>query len=167
MFLFCFFLWGFFFFLIPHKSEIVRHLSFFIWLISLTVPSRLIHVVANGNIPLWFWVLFFCGWMIFHRVCVAGGIVIPRHSNIPPNWKLLDFIVAVPIYISTNSVQEFPFLHIGKKHQPKYYVWQSHPSEWGRNKAFEQQKLKEFITTGPALLETLNDFLKQKAMNAD
>ena len=31
----------------------------------------------------------------------------------------------------------------------------------------EQQKLKEFITTGPTLLETLNDFLKQKAMNAD
>ena len=41
------------FFKIPHISEIMHYLCFSVWLISLyIIPSRSIHVVANGKISL-------------------------------------------------------------------------------------------------------------------
>ena len=41
----------FYFFLIPHINDTTQYLSFSVWLISLNMmPSRSIHVVANGSI---------------------------------------------------------------------------------------------------------------------
>ena len=48
---FCYFLLAFFFFLeIPHIREIIQYLSFFVWLISLSMmPSRSVHVVTKDR----------------------------------------------------------------------------------------------------------------------
>lgn len=44
---------GFFFFLIPHISEIIQHLSVCVWLISFSImSSSFIHAVAN---EFWGW----------------------------------------------------------------------------------------------------------------
>ena len=54
------------FFYIPHMSENIQHLSFSIWLIPLSIiPSRSIHIVANGKIS------SFCyGWVVLHCVYI-------------------------------------------------------------------------------------------------
>ena len=52
-FILCFGSSGFFFFYIPHISEIVQNLSFFI-LLSL-IPSRSNHVVPSGRISFFVW----------------------------------------------------------------------------------------------------------------
>ena len=49
------FLWAFFF-KIPHINEIIQHLSFSKWLISLSImPSSFIHVVTNITISFSLW----------------------------------------------------------------------------------------------------------------
>ena len=62
---FCFICsFGFFFFHTSHISEFIPYLSFSIWLTSLgRILSRLIRVVTNGQISL------FYGWLIFNFVC--------------------------------------------------------------------------------------------------
>ena len=47
--------------MIPHVNDNIQYLSFSVWLISLSiVPSKSIHVVANGKIS-----FFFYGWIVF------------------------------------------------------------------------------------------------------
>ena len=53
-------------FWIPHVSDIIRHLSFSVWLTLLRmVISGPIHVAVNGII------LFFYGWLLFHCIYVS------------------------------------------------------------------------------------------------
>ena len=50
----------FLFFKIPHISKSIKYLSFFIWFISLSIiPSRSIHVVANGKISFFLWITLY------------------------------------------------------------------------------------------------------------
>ena len=47
-------------FYIPHMSEIIWLLTFYVWLISLNmIFSRSIHMLANGNIVSYGWVVFY------------------------------------------------------------------------------------------------------------
>ena len=53
-------------FQIPHISEIIWYFSFSVWLISFSIiPTRSIHVVANGKI------LFFFLWLIICCINIA------------------------------------------------------------------------------------------------
>ena len=61
-------------FQIPHTSEIIQYLSFSVWLISVNkVPSRSIHVVANGKI-----LFLFVPLCVGVCVCVCVCICIPH-----------------------------------------------------------------------------------------
>ena len=50
-----------------HILVILWYLSFSVWLTSLSIISRSIHVVANGNIS-----FFFYGWVILHCMYVVS-----------------------------------------------------------------------------------------------
>ena len=55
-----------------------------------------------------------------------------------------------------------------KKRCQEYSIWQSYASERKKKKSFpDKQKLKEFVTTGPALEEMLKGVLHTEIKNTD
>ena len=64
-----------FVFYILHMNEVMWFLSFSVWFISLSIlPSKFIHVVADGNIS------SFCDWVAFH--CVNLYHIFFIHSSV-------------------------------------------------------------------------------------
>lgn len=63
-------------FKISRINEIIRYLSVFVWLISLSlVPSGSIYIVANGRISFFFF-LWLCGILLCIYICATSSLSI-------------------------------------------------------------------------------------------